>query len=351
MPTPHVDAVLSDLKQPWFFAESAARATAAAQGANYARTLKGEFDRRGDKAAIETGLKLGSYALHTQANKRKRQALRAVLLAEVLMMKKPPVAMEQLHSRYKSLDFNALKRALVNKFPLGSGHQGLRHSWAPSNFTDPIELADLRTQQDWRSKAVPEYRFLVHANSDPKNTMWQDPVGEMAKYSGSSFSLMSNTKPYIYAASGMVQGVIFRVPANNILVTHSTDLMTQLHSGSVRSAGPDGHTYADEILELAAATRIETPGDLLRKTASDSTAPKVGLLTGSRYNEVVVCGKPGVPLPWGTTGQLKVVGLFMLTTKDGKLLQPYDAEDRLKLMEAHAKRLKQRPLLFLPHAP
>jgi len=355
MPTPRFDAVLTALREPWFFTESRARATGAAQGDKYAKDLKKAFDMRGDKATIETGLNLGGYALHTQANKRKRLALRAVLLAEVLMMKKPATMMPNMRTQYGSLSFEALKRALVNKFPFGGSSQHHRPYWDPSFFTDPILLPDLRVQEDFRAKVIPRYMFLVHMSDDLSKPLWQDPVAELARYSGSSLTLMSNEKPYVYSNAGMVQGVIFRVPANNILLTYQTDLMTALHSSSIGDVNRVGHTLSEEILELAAASAsdtggLETPTALLRKTNVNSDTPTVGLSGGSRYNEVVVCGKAGVPLPWGVTGKLKLVGLFMLVTKEGKLLQPFDAPQRLKDCEEHAKRLK-RPLLFLPNAP
>ena len=352
MATPHFDAVIDALSQPWYFTESKARATAAAQARTYATILTDEFNKRGDKEAIDSALGLGAYLVHSEANKRKRLALRAVLLADVLMKKRPASDIAHLRPRYESLAFDALKRALINLFPLMQGDAN-RAFWAPDFFTDPILLPDLRIQEDWRNKPVPPYMFIVHASDNPAKPLWQDPVGEIAKYSGSSMSLISNQKPYVYSASGMVQGVIFRVPAKNILITYHADIMTTLHAGTVHKPAM-GKTLAEEILELAAASGaisggLATPTTLLGKTGP-ARPPSVGMPNGSNYNEIVVCGKAGVPLPWGVTENLKLVGFFMFTTKDGKLLQPFDAPARLTACEAHAKRLK-RPLLFLPHVP
>ena len=71
MPTPRFDAVIAALTESWFFPESVARSTAAAQGAAHAKTLRDEFNSRPDQAAIESSLGLGAYLVHTQANQRK----------------------------------------------------------------------------------------------------------------------------------------------------------------------------------------------------------------------------------------------------------------------------------------
>lgn len=350
MPTPNFDAVLTAMREPGFFPETRARTTAAAQGAAYADKLKEAFDARSDKQAVESALNLTFFGFPTDATRKKRDALRAVLAAEMLMKKRLPTEVPNLRKLHETQQLDGLRRTLVNLFPL-SGYDPKRMYWNPEAFTEPILLPDLRIQQSWEGKSVPKYMFLVHVNDDPEKPIWQDPVTELAKYSGSSFTVMSNEKPYVY--NSIPQGIIFRVPINNILVTHNTDLMTALHLGSVHTVGKGGRTYAEEILELITATSVksggvEAPTTLLKRTAPPNDTPTVGIV--SRYNEVVVCGKPDVPLPWGVTGKLKVAGFFMLMTKGGTLLQAYDAPKRLKAMQKHSDRIG-RPLLFLPNAP
>jgi hypothetical protein len=347
MPTPHFDAIIAALNQPGFFAENAARSTAAAQAKSYATILTQNFSQRADKDAIDAALALGVYLWHSEVNKKQRLILRAVLLAHILLKNEPIANIPFLRLRYESLAFDALKRAFVSVFPLPD--DTARLLWNPDYFTLPIELAELRTEQDWRHQRVPDYMFIVHGSDDPSKVLWQDPVKEVEKYSGSSMTLMSNEKPYIYQAVGMVQGVIFKVPAKNILVTYRADLMSVLRAGTVKNPGAGTLTFGEEIIELAAASgALLSPRQLLRLTNRTDQGPSVsGVL--NKYNEIVVCGKPGVPLPWGVTEKLKLVGMFMQITKAGALLGG-NAPQRKIDIEAHAKRLRC-PLLFLPNEP
>jgi len=350
MPYPHVDSVLDALRSDWFFTEHAARATASAQGKTYAQKLQEKFQSRPDKDAIDQGLALGWYVSHNQANTQKRIALRAVMLSEVLMRGRPSNQLSIIQRQHSGAPLGVLKRAFIANFPIMQTDPN-RAAWNPRLFSNPATLTDLHAPQNYHSRAVPQYMFLAHTNDDLNKPLWQNPVGELAKYSASSLSLISSEKPYTYSKSGMVQGAIFQVPANNILVTYKADLMTVLHSGSIHT-GQSEHTFAEEIIELMAATGangLETPASLLQQTNSGD-ANTVGLTFGSKYNEVVVCCKPGVPLPWGSTSSLVLSALFLLTTKDGKILQPYDAEERNRLAQQHAARL-QVPLLYLPHSP
>ena len=135
------------------------------------------------------------------------------------MEKRQPAEIPGLCRLHGSLPLDGLKRAFVNLFPVGNQHDPKRVLWNPDFFTDPIWLRDLRTRQDWTGKPVPSHRFLVHMSDDPAKILWLNPVAELAKYSGSSLTLMSNTKPYAYTTGNKIQGVIFRVPANNMVRT------------------------------------------------------------------------------------------------------------------------------------
>lgn len=340
MPTSHFAAVLAALRGSWFFTDSVSRSTAAEQGRAYASRLEQAFNPRADKEAIESALGLGFYAVHTQANEQKRLALRAVLAAEMLIKNRRPADIPALRRPYECLPLDALKRAFVHLFPVGQADSN-REKWAPNNFTDPSQLPALKNREDWTGRSVPPYMFLVHMNANPATSaVWQEP-DRFDRYSASSLTLMSNKKPFTYPGPGQTQGLILRVPENNILVTHYTDLMSQLHLESIAKE-KTGRSLAEEILELISATggRLEAPETVLNMT--NSGTPTVGM--SSKYNEVVVCGKPGVQLPWGVTEKVQVVGMFMLVTKDGKLL--IGGEERLQAMRIHCKNL---PLLFLPN--
>jgi hypothetical protein len=339
----HIDAIVAALREPWFFGDSGGRTTASKAGENYGTILRDKFNLRRDQAAIDKALGLGFYVIHSEGNKRQRMALRAVLAAHVLMKNRDADDIARIRPTYESMSFDALKRAFVNFFPLDDD-KFKRRAWSTMRFTDPCWLRALRTRQDWRNKAIPSYQFLVHTNDNPTTApLWQDPVAELSKYSCSSLTLLSNQKPFTY----FVQGVILRVPAVNVLVTYHADLMSKPREESVHKPKFLKHTFAEEIHELAMASGGEllSPAEIIQKQGL--TSPSVGVR--SLYNEILVCGTSGVPLPWGVTGPLKLVGVFMQTDKKGDLLRPFDAPQRLKACQDCAKRFHV-PLLFLPNA-
>lgn len=336
MPYAHVDSVIDALVEPWFF--GAPRSA----GENYGKLLTSKFNARGDQAAVDKALALGGYLIHTQDNKNKRLALRAVMLAAMLMKGTKVSEVDAVRKRCESLPLDALKRAFANQFP-GLEGDGLRGTWDPAFFTMPILLPELRELTNWTGKTIPNYQFIVHTSEDPitPSAVFNDPIGELAKYSASSFSLMSNKKPFTY----FLQGLIVRVPVNNILVTYHSDLLSVLREQSIHQPTFVKHTFAEEIGELSMATGsggLKSPATILRdQNAAGSFAIK------SKYNELLICGRSGVPLPQGVTGALKLQGVFITCTRDGKILGG-QGEERRKACEGHAKRLKV-PLLYLPN--
>lgn len=337
MPYAHVDSVIQALVEPWFF--GAPRSA----GENYGKLLTRQFNARGDQAAVDAALGLGGYLIHTQANKNKRVALRAVMLASILMKGTKVGEVDALRKRCESLPIDALKRAFANQFP-GLDGDGMRDLWSPAFFTMPILLPELCTLTNWTGKTIPNYQFIVHTSEDPitPSAVFQDPLGELSKYAASSFSLMNNKKPATY----FLQGLIFKIPANNILVTYHSDLLSVLREQSVHKPTYGKHTFAEEIGELSMATGsggLLSPGAIIR--AQDSAG---SFAIKSRYNELLICGKPGMPLPQGVTGALQLQGMFISCTKDGKILG-FDGDARKKACKRHAERFNV-PLLYLPNA-
>lgn len=148
MPHPHFDSVISSLVEPWFYGNPRSA------GTNYGKLLTDKFAVRTDKDAIEKGLGLGAYLVHSEANKQQRMALRAVMCAHVLMRNEAATRLPAVKKQYESLALDALKRAFIGQFPILQ-NDPMRGLWSPGNFTDPIMLNELRIKQSWVGKAVP----------------------------------------------------------------------------------------------------------------------------------------------------------------------------------------------------
>jgi hypothetical protein len=341
MPHPHFDSVISSLVEPWFYGNPRSA------GMNYGRLLTDKFGTRTDKDAVDSGLGLGAYLVHSETNKRQRTALRAVMCAHVLMRNEPASRLPALKKQYESLALDALKRAFIGQFPILQNDPN-RVLWGPGNFSDPILLPELRIKQSWVGKAVPKYTFIVHTNEFPEtpSAVFADPIAELSKYSASSFSLLDNRKPFTY----FPQGLIFKVPANNILVTYQADLMSALRENSAHGPTFVKHTFAEEITELSMASssgKLLSPASVIAK--QDPSLQKASIGVKSKYNELLICGKASVPLPHGVTGALALKGLFISIKKNGDIAgAPYNAEERHEACKRLA-RLHKVPLLYLPN--
>jgi len=333
--------VISSLVEPWFYGNPRSA------GTNYGKLLTDKFAVRTDKDAIEKGLGLGAYLVHSEANKQQRMALRAVMCAHVLMRNEAATRLPAVKKQYESLALDALKRAFIGQFPILQ-NDPMRGLWSPGNFTDPIMLNELRIKQSWVGKAVPSYTFIVHTNEFPEkpSPVFANPIAELSQYSASSFSLLNNRKPFTY----FPQGLIFKVPANNVLVTYQADLMSVLRENSAHGPTYVKQTFAEEITELSMASssgQLLSPASVLAKQDPSLQRPSIGVK--SKYNELLICGKAGVPLPHGQTGSLKLNGLFIAIKKNGEIAgAPYNAEERHKACKNLARR-HNVPLLYLPN--
>ena len=333
MPAPHVDQTIAAIAEPWFFASPAL-------GRSYGNLLQNRFDARPDRQAIDDALALGGYLLHIESQRRKRLGLRAVLLANFLMKNYPVAEHAGLRRHYDSLSLDELKKEFVFLFPALTDNDN-RATWHPAYFTDPVNLSDLKTQNDWRARVTPRYTFFVHTLMDVHSPVLIDPVSVLSRFSALSMSLVSNARPFSYAP----QGVILRVPPNNILTTSASDQFTRTHAPSIHEMRARPEQYpgqpilADHIAELnMLAGGLRTPAEVLMRPPS-----------GTFYNEVVVCGMAGVPLPHGVTGPLTLLGLFIATARDGSI-GPFgnsSANERVAVLEGCSTRFGV-PLSYLP---
>ena len=334
MPGPHVSTTLeaigsllfTDGTAPW-----------------YVRQLEQRLAARADRPAIDRALELGWYVLHTDPHKLQRHAVRAVLLAHFLMKNVPLAQAEGLRAHYGDLPLEALKREFVFLFPALDDSAATRMAWHPALFTDPRQLRELWRPRDWRGQVLPEYRFIVHAVTNPASPVLLDPVGQLSTYDLLSMSVLSSRKPWAYCN----RGVILRVPQNNILLTSPADMFTQTHALSIHEhrRQPQGlPVMADHIAhQNALLGGLRTPQAVVHEQHSGA-APHG---TNSLYNEIAVCGRPGVPLPHGQTGALQLLGYFLSIQMNGRLQPSPDLANPAEQFGSWAA-ARNVPLLFLP---
>jgi len=328
MPYPEFDKTVAELDQQYLFGPVA--------GANYRGLLTTAFNNSPNKAGIETALSLGAYLIHSDANKEKRAALRAVLLANFLMGGVPVGDRDRLKKRFEKLDVTALKRAFANAFPalLDNGN---RPAWAPANLTDPATLNTLKKPRSGFGPhlPLPQFRFIIHGVGNFMGDVFDTP-NILTRYEVLSMSLMSNRNVHAHDP----QGVILRVPQNNILAASPTDVAVQNYAPAFDPTNPNAVTITDNLIDVAARTGgLKTPDYLLQNVRGYPY-----------YNEVVVCGRANVPLPHGMTGVMTVVGLFVLTDGNGDMRgDPTNRQARLLRVQA-CSRNYHLPILYIPNA-
>jgi hypothetical protein len=298
MPFPEFDKTVAELEQPWFFGPQA--------GANYRATLTAKFNQAANRAQINTALSLGVYLNHSDANKQQRAALRAVMLANFLMFSHPVELRNRLKKKYERSDVSTLKRVFINAFPALQDN-GNRPSWDPANFTDPNTLNGLKTKRSGSHGPhlpLPVFRFIIHGVGNYMGDVFDTP-NILTRYEVLSMSLMSNVNVHSHDP----QGVILQVPANNILAAAPTDVAVKNYAPAFDPNNAGALTVTENLIDVAARTGgLRTPDYLLQNIRGYPY-----------YNEVVVCGRAGVPLPQGLTGAMTVVGLYVLTDVNGEM--------------------------------
>jgi len=328
MPYPEFDKTVAELDQPWFFGPQA--------GANYRGVLTTKFNAAVNRAQIDSALSLGAYLVHSEANKQQRAALRAVLLANILMGNLPVELLGQLKQRFEKHDLATLKRAFANTFPALQDN-GNRPSWNPANFTAPATLNGLTKRRSGFGPhfPLPPFRFIIHAVGNYMGDVFDTPA-ILTRYEVLSMSLMSNTNAHAHDP----QGVILRVPENNILAASPTDVAVQNYAPAFNPNAPGAVTITDNLIDVAARTGgLRSPNYLLQNIRGYPY-----------YNEVVVCGRANVPLPHGMTGTMTVVGLFVLTDANGVIRgDPATSQARDLRVKACARNY-HLPVLYIPNA-
>jgi hypothetical protein len=328
MPYPEFDKTVAALDQPWFFGAQA--------GSNYRGILTTKFNAAFNRAQIEAALSLGAYLRHTDVNKQQRAALRAVLLANFLMTSHPVELRNELKTRYENSDLATLKRAFASTFPALQDN-GNRPAWNPINFSDPTTLNTFKKRRSGNGPHLPHppFRFIIHGVGNYMGDVFDNP-NILTRYEVLSMSLMSNTNCHSHDP----QGVILRVPENNILAASPTDVAVQNYAPAFDPNNPGAVTITDNLMDVAARTGgLRTPDYLLQN-----------IRAFPYYNEVVVCGRPNVTLPHGSTGAMTLVGLFMLTDANGDIRG--NAGDRqAREMRVRACSLNYHvPVLYIPNA-
>jgi hypothetical protein len=336
----HIQPTLDALQENWFLGSEL--------GPKYARVLKRYVDERTDQLGLDAALALGSYPVHTEANKQQRKALRAVLLAEFVMREQPLDIKDKLVGRYKDLSTDQLKQQFCHTFPpfLDDGN---RAAWAPNNFTQPSTLVPLYNPADWTNKAVPPYRFITHSIRANSALLKGDPMRQLMEFTAISCAVLSSDKPVAFSNCGL----ILYVPENNIITTSPTDQWFDNYAGTAKSSKAEGQSMAQHIGEKTIRIGgLLTPDNVLAKQNTPQAMDHYAGAVQSKYNEVIVTGQPNQPMPYGRTDYLHLLGFFLQTNMDGTFPEKYIKSQgdsnivRLCVTEA-AQRLNVR-VLYLP---
>jgi hypothetical protein len=336
---PHLDETIKALAEGWFLGGDL--------GTKYGMVLKRYVDERTDQPALDAALALGAYAVHSDGNKQQRKALRAVLLAQFVMREQPLSIKDQLVARYKGLSTDDLKAEFRHTFPPFLD-EGNRASWAPANFTRPFTLGRLLNPEDWRTTAVPPYRFITHALRAGSRLL-ADPNMKLQEWLAISCGVQSSDKPTSYSNHGL----ILYVPENNVITTSPTDQWFDNFAGTSKSTKAPDQSLAQHIGEKTVAIGgLLTPDNVI---AEQNTLAAMNHMAGTSvtaHNEVIVCGVPHYPMPYGRTGLLSVLGLYLQIKTDGtfpsKYLKSKGDVDIIRLAVEDAGRRLGVPVLYLP---
>ena len=330
MPYPEFNKTIAQLDQPWLFGPQA--------GPNYRDILTQKFNAALNKTQIEAALSLGHYLNHSDANKQKRAALRAVLLAKFLMTNHPVGLRNQLKQRLQGLDLSSLKRVFISTFPALQDN-GNRPAWNPAAFDDPNTLNSLKKKRKGPGPhaPVPPFKFIVHGVANYQGDVFDTP-NILTRYEVLSMSLVG--KQNLHTHPSAPQGVILRVPQNNILAAATTDVAVQNYAPAFDPQSPNAVTITDNLMDVA--TRhggLQTPNYLFQN-----------IRNYPYYNEVVVCGRAGVPLPHGVTGNMQVIGVYISTDEGGTIRGGAATRSARELRAKSCAMNHHLPLLYIPNA-
>jgi hypothetical protein len=337
----HVAPTIAALRDAWFMGP--------VFGGKYGEVLSAKFQARGDQQAVDDALALGFYKWHSEGNKQKRHMMRGVLLAEFLMRNQPLTIRDQLVSQIEVLSAEQLKAKFKNLFPAFNDN-GKRVLWAPANFTAMNTLNALNAAADWRVNAIPAYKLFVHTIRHGAAVL-NDPIGTLSNWTAISMSVLSSQKPICYSNHGL----ILSVPQNNVLTTSPTDQWFDNYAGTDRSVKAQGQPMALHIAEKTLVIGgLLSPDEVLAKQNTPQAMENMAGAAVTKHNEVVVCGLAGQKLPYGLTGALTLLGVFVQTKMDGTL--PVDlvksqgrSADVVQALTACAQQYHV-PLLYLPTA-
>ena len=326
MPTPHFDKAVACLDQPWMFGPN--------PGTTYQQRLRTAMFAAANAAEIDDALSLGTYINHSDSNQQKRAARRAVMAAHFLIGNVPTSGRDVLNRRLKQLDLASLKRSFANRFAALQDN-GNRPLWNPAHFTDPGTLPTFTTPRaQGEVRATPNFQFIIHGVGNYKGDVFDDP-NILSRYEVLSMTLMSQNMTHSHDP----QGIILRVPANNILAASTTDVGVLNYAPGFDPTAPNALTITENLMDVAMRSGgLRSPAHL---NANARGYPY--------YNEVVVCGRSGVPLPHGLTGQMVPVGVYLLTDMDGDIRGNQATQMERELRVRTCARNHGLPMLYIPN--
>lgn len=346
----HYERTIAAIPEPWFMGPGI--------GQKYVERLNAVFASRTDKQKVDDALALGWYAFHTEENKQHRHAVRAVILAAVLMKGNRAETADFYKRQYKSMTIERLKQEFVHSFPafFDGGNRG---KWSPVNFTHPRTVGALAHITDWTKYPVPPYKFFIHGLTHPAKTL-ANPELVLSGRLAISAGVLSNKKPIAFTNHGL----ILEVPENNILTTSPSDQWFDNYAVSKKHLdekgrpeksvkADNGHTMAEHIIDKTLRIGgLLTPDEVIDRQGTPAVVNHFCGATPTSHNEVVICGIPDQSLPCGKTGKIRLLGVFIQINMDGTFPDYYKKSQgpRAKIRQdlhqcAHVFKV---PMLYLP---
>jgi hypothetical protein len=264
------------------------------------KLLKRYVEAWPQRANLATYLSLGLRLDKSTTETQRRQAVRCVVLLELVVGNQPPALAASLIARHYKSPLPFLQDKIKASLPLFD-NSASRIDWDPIKFSVPTTLAgDYDANVPHRQIAPFQYLCFGMPNVTlNQGTSFRDIINDplIMRTFLISTSLISNGKVATYYPYGL----ILSVPSQNIVSTRHKDQGVRNYNGKLAVEGESlqiaelkANDLRANIRAVTAEFPIQSPADLLAATK--------GTEGMDFYNEVVVLGSYGAsvvtPVAW-----------------------------------------------------
>ncbi len=243
------------------------------------------------RANLATYLSLGSRQDKSAAETVRRQAVRCVVLLELVVGGQPVTLAQSLLARHDNSPLALLQDRIRSNLPLFD-KSPFRTDWDPANFSDPTTGAgDYDARVPNRQIAPFQYLCFGMMNVPPNaGTSYTDILADptILREFLISTALISNGKVATYYPYGL----ILSVPSDNIVSTNYKDQAVRNYNAKVAMIGETAQMTDLRTNDLRANVRAVTARFPILSPAT-ILAGTTGTQGMRGYNEIVVLGAFG----------------------------------------------------------